>query len=133
MYDIIDPNRTFGLEAFNLWGIREDMKDVEFIMHNGILYDMPTLDKVLGFNSEKKGIKIQDTYRMSQTLWPDMPGGHSVENWLKKLKGPNQKVQNEQWTEWDPIMIQRCKSDVLGTEEIYNELLRETEQRKQYC
>lgn len=92
------------------------------IGHNIIAFDIPILSKLLGYDFKEK---IIDTLVISRVLDPDREGGHSLEAWMKRIGGINQKVQNESWDKWDPIMLERCKSDVLGTEEVFKRLLKE--------
>ncbi len=108
----------------NKLGKRKDCFEVIdcIIGHNIINYDLPLLKKLWRF--EYKG-DVQDTLLMSRVLYPDRPGGHSLENWMTIIGGNNQKVQNEAWDKWDSVMLERCKSDVLATEEVYKRLLEE--------
>lgn len=89
--------------------------------HNGISYDWFAIKQTLGY--EYAG-KLIDTLVMSRVLFPDRPGGHSVEAWAKKLGG-EQKVENEDWSEFSENMLIRCRSDVNIQEQIYNYLLKE--------
>jgi hypothetical protein len=120
---------TFPLRVFRNYAKRADMVGTEFIMHNGIAYDAPVLRKVLDMKMDNH---ILDTLIMSRLLYPDRDGGHSLESWMKRMGGSNQKVQNEKWDKFDSNMIVRCKSDVLATEQVYKELLAETERNKLY-
>lgn len=90
-------------------------------MHNGIGYDWFAIKQTLGY--EYAG-KLIDTLVMSRVLFPDRLGGHSVEAWAKKLGG-EQKVENEDWSEFSENMLIRCRSDVNIQEQIYNYLLKE--------
>lgn len=104
-----------------------DTYDV-IIGHNCIGYDFPMLRKLFGW--EYKGIKV-DTLLMSRTQRPNRrtPAGcdappHSVEAWAVRLGG-QQKVANEDWTKFTPLMLERCKADVAIQEKLYHALLAE--------
>lgn len=91
------------------------------VFHNGIFYDWFAFKQTLGY--EYKG-KLIDTLVMSRVLFPDRPGGHSVEAWAKRLGG-EQKVENEDWSQFTENMLVRCRSDVNIQEQIYNQLQKE--------
>lgn len=100
------------------------------IGHNICQYDFPLLRKLYGW--EFKGQMI-DTLLMSRTQRPNRvvppdytgdAGPNSVEVWAHRLGG-QQKVEQEQWTEYDPNMLVRCEADVNIQHKIYDELLRE--------
>ena len=90
------------------------------IMHNGICYDIPLLEKI--YNYEFKG-QLIDTLIMSRVLWPDRPWGHSVDKWGKHLG--MQKVENDEWLVFTPTILERCRVDVLIQLEIYKRLTKE--------
>lgn len=104
------------------------------IGHNFLEFDVWVLDK-LGI--AKRSViehKIIDTLVMSTVLNPDRPipkgvsakaGPHSVEAWSIRLRGKNEKVKNEDWSQFTPNMLARCESDVKLNEEIYYALTKE--------
>lgn len=100
----------------------------ELILHNGIGYDFPVLKKL--YNFEYDGI-VTDTLILSRLLNPDRPlpkgyvgrASHSVEAWGYRFG--HMKPSHEDWSQYSPEMLHRCKSDVLITEKIYYELLKE--------
>lgn len=69
---------------------------------------------------------------MSRTQRPsrELPRGckgnapHSVEAWAVRLGG-TQKVQNEDWSQFTPLMLERCQADVEIQHKIYEFLLEE--------
>lgn len=106
-----------------------DSVDV-LIMHNGIGFDWPLLEKL--FNYEYKGKKV-DTLIMSRLLNPrrqrpfncpnKKTGPHSVESWGYRVgRG---KPDHEDWSVFSPEMLHRCTEDVEIQHLIYNELLKE--------
>jgi DNA polymerase III alpha subunit (gram-positive type) len=98
------------------------------IGHNVIGYDIPLLSKLgkLDLEDFYSNHKVIDTLVLSRLLYPDRGGGHSIEAWAERFK--MQKVQNEVWDRYDPIMDERCLTDVQITERVYNRLMWEKEQ-----
>lgn len=92
------------------------------IGHNIIDYDLPVLKKLYGIDIK---VPLIDTYVWSSTLRPDRYGGHSIAA-LGKKHGMS-KVENEDWSTYDPIMLDRCRSDVGITYKVYLDLLKEAE------
>ena len=63
---------------------REWSKKIDtFIMHNGISFDAPVLNRLLGCNIKLS--QIRDTLIESQLYNPIRDGGHSLEAWGKTL------------------------------------------------
>lgn len=102
------------------------------IMHNGIGYDWPALKKL--YNWEFKGKKV-DTLLMSRLLNPKrlLPphcpdrsiGPHSIEAWGYRVgRG---KPSHNNWKEFSPEMLHRCKEDVEILALVYEELIKESE------
>lgn len=93
----------------------------KIVMHNGIQYDFPIMKNngIIDVPFEKQ----VDTLVLSRLYYPDREGGHSVENWGRKLGYP--KVGYDSWEEFDEDMLFRCKTDVEIQTEIYKALLRE--------
>ena len=86
------------------------------IMHNGIGYDFPLLEKMWGYNY--KGRRV-DTLLISRLHNPDrqMPRGmkgksgpHSVEAWGYRFG--RAKPEHEDWTQFSEEMLYRCTEDV---------------------
>lgn len=108
-----------------------DTVDV-LIMHNGISYDWPLLNKLLGY--EYKGRKV-DTLIMSRLHQPNrLPpfgytgkgGPNSVEAWGYRLG--RWKPEHEDWSQFSVEMLHRCYEDVEIQHLIYKELLKEKEE-----
>lgn len=89
------------------------------IGHNCIAFDFPVLRKLYGW--EFKGSKV-DTLIMSRIQRPKRQA-HSVEYWGEKLG--YKKVQNEIWDRFNPIILERCRTDVEIQHHIYKALLEE--------
>lgn len=106
-----------------------DSVDV-LIMHNGVGYDWPLLEKLYGY--KYKGKKV-DTLLMSRLLNPKriLPpncpnkkaGPHSVEAWGYRVgRG---KPEHEDWSKYSDEMLHRCSEDVEIQHLIFNKLKEE--------
>jgi hypothetical protein len=102
------------------------------IMHNGIGYDWPLLEKLYGYKF--KGQKV-DTLIMSRLLNPKRivpfncpnkkAGPHSVEAWGWRVgRG---KVEHNDWSAYSEEMLHRCSEDVEIQHLIFNALQKEAE------
>lgn len=100
------------------------------IMHNGIYYDLPLLNKLYGY--EFKG-KVVDTLWMSRLQNPKRKvpyncpnktcGPHSVEAWGYRLgRG---KPEHNDWSRFSEDMLHRCIEDTEIQFLIYKYLLKE--------
>ena len=84
-------------------------KNVEqFIMHNGISFDAPVLNRLTG--STIKLHQIRDTLIESQLYNPIREGGHSLKAWGERLEFP--KIEFEEFEYYTPEMLEYCKQDV---------------------
>ena len=100
------------------------------IGHNIIKYDIAVFKKLHTFNFTGELI---DTLVVSRLQWPDRPNpkgyvgkaSHSVEAY--GVRFGQKKPEHEDWSQFSPKMLHRCKEDVLITEKIYNYLLEERE------
>lgn len=106
-----------------------DTVDV-LIMHNGLGYDLPLLEKL--YRYVFKG-KVVDTLIMSRLLNPKrlLPfhcenrkaGPHSIEAWGYRVgRG---KPEHNDWGFFSPEMLHRCTEDVEILELVYDALLEE--------
>ena len=78
-----------------------------FIMHNGISFDAPILNRLTG--STIKPSQIRDTLIESQLFNPIREGGHSLEAWGKRLKFS--KGECNDFTTFSEDMLQYCERD----------------------
>ena len=113
---IFDPERMY---SFKNWA-----KDVDtFIMHNGLSFDAPVLNRLL--NAEILPGNIIDTLILSQLFNPIREKGHGLKAWGEKLnilkggEGVNFLVYNK-------AMLDYCIQDVHITHAVYNELKKES-------
>ena len=112
-YDVERDNIREGVEAI--------MGADEIICHNVLGHDLPLLDKlgydVMGY----KGL-VFDTMIFSQILNPERYK-HSLEYFGEKLRIA--KPEHEDWSQYTPEMLHRCKIDVDINEATYHYLMRE--------
>lgn len=93
--------------------------DDKLILHNGIMYDLPVLEKLWGI--KYKVNQVYDTLLMSRVLEPDRNGGHSLEAWGKRVGIP--KIEYNEFNNPDiNKLVDYCKGDVEITQKIYNKL-----------
>ena len=97
-------------------------KNVEqFIMHNGISFDAPVLNRLTG--STIKLHQIRDTLIESQLYNPIREGGHSLKAWGERLEFP--KIEFEEFEYYTPEMLEYCKQDVRLTHKLAQHLDKE--------
>ena len=106
-----------------------DTVDV-LVMHNGLGYDLPMLEKLYGYVF--KG-KVVDTLIMSRLLKPKRlvpfncpnkkAGPHSIESWGYRVgRG---KPEHNDWEVFSPEMLHRCSEDVEILVLVYDALMEE--------
>ena len=88
---------------FGVWSNQIDT----FIMHNGISFDAPVLNRLTGSNIKLN--QIRDTLIESQLYNPIRDDGHSLEAWGKKLG--YKKGDFHDFSEYTPEMLEYCKRD----------------------
>jgi len=84
----------------------------EFIMHNGISFDAPLLNKFTGANLKLS--QIRDTLIESQLYNPIRDGGHSLESWGKRFNSPKGDLKDFRY--YSPEMLEYCKQDTVITD-----------------
>ena len=92
-----------------------------FVMHNGISFDAPVLNRLLGCNIKLN--QIRDTLIESQLYNPIRDGGHSLEAWGKTLGF--EKGDFHDFSEYSPEMLEYCKRDTEVTRLVAQELEKE--------
>ena len=95
---------------FREWSKRIDT----FIMHNGISFDAPVLNRLTG--SDIRLDQIRDTLIESQLYNPVRDGGHSLESWGKRLG--SEKIEYNDFNHFSPEMLEYCKQDVNVTQKL---------------
>ena len=81
-----------------------------FIMHNGVSFDAPILNRLTG--SEIKLSQVRDTLIESQLYNPIRDKGHSLASWGERLGFP--KGEHTEFEYYSPEMLEYCKQDVLS-------------------
>ena len=120
----VDTNLVTIFDPDSLYSFKNWAKDVDtFIMHNGLSFDAPILNRLL--NAEILPGNIIDTLILSQLFNPIREKGHGLKAWGEKLnmlkggEGVNFLVYNR-------AMLDYCKQDVEITHAVYNELKKES-------
>jgi DNA polymerase I-like protein with 3'-5' exonuclease and polymerase domains len=113
---VFDPDSMY---SFNNWAKNVD----KFIMHNGLSFDAPVMNRLLGTNITPD--KIIDTLILSQLFNPIREKGHSLKAWGEKLNMPK-GGEDVNFSTYDFNMLQYCKQDVEITHAVYNHLVNES-------
>ena len=100
--------------AFPVWATQVD----NFIMHNGISFDAPIINKLIGETINLNS--VVDTLILSQLYNPLREGGHSLKEWGNKLSLPKQEIDS--FSSFTEEMLEYCKQDINITYKLYNEL-----------
>ena len=120
----IDTNIVYVWDSSNMYGFKSWAKDVDkFIMHNGLSFDAPVLNKLL--DADILPGNIVDTLILSQLFNPIREKGHSLKAWgekLNMLKGG----KDVNFFKYNQAMLDYCKQDVEITHAVYNELKKES-------
>ena len=96
--------------------------------HNGHLYDLPILQKLLNWKPKPEQ-KLIDTMIMSQVQnYKRFGFGHSLAKWGEFFNYP--KVEHEDWSQYSQEMRHRCVVDVKLNVKVYNYLVTELNSRK---
>ena len=82
---VFDPS---NMHVFKNWS-----KDIDqYIMHNGLSFDAPVLNRLLGTNI--KPSQVLDTLILSQLFNPMREGGHGLKAWGDRFKFPKGSIEN---------------------------------------
>ena len=79
----------------------------QYIMHNGISFDGPILNRLA--NAKIRPAQIRDTLIESQLYNPVRDGGHSLQSWGERLNYT--KGDFNEFEEYSPEMLQYCIRD----------------------
>ena len=115
--DTGETNEWYGesLSEFASWSKRVDL----FIMHNGVSFDAPVLNKLTG--STIKLSQVRDTLILSQIANPMLDGGHSLKAWGERLG--DYKTEYSNFSHFNMEMLEYCRQDVAVTVRLYKHLL----------
>ena len=90
----------------------------EFVMHNGVSFDAPILNRLTGSNIKLS--QVRDTLIESQLYNPIREGGHSLGAWGERLKFPKGECNDFKFYTED--MLSYCKRDTELTKRLANTL-----------
>ena len=79
----------------------------QYIMHNGISFDGPILNRLA--NAKIRPDQIRDTLIESQLYNPVRDGGHSLQSWGERLN--YNKGEFHEFSEYSPEMLEYCIRD----------------------
>lgn len=97
------------------------------IGHNAISYDVPVLNRLTGYTLPSS--RVVDTQVLGYLYAPKLGGGHSLAAWGERFGIAKVGTDIEQWDVYEPIMLERCVSDVRITEKLYLTLFEKMNQR----
>jgi DNA polymerase-1 len=90
----------------------------QFIMHNGVSFDAPILNRLTGSNIKLS--QVRDTLIESQLYNPIRDGGHSLRSWGERL-GYN-KGDYSDFTRFTKEMLEYCQKDTEITRQVADKL-----------
>ena len=112
-------------KEFGEWSKKID----QFIMHNGISFDAPLLNKFTG--STITPLQVRDTLLESQLFTPVRVGGPSLESWGERLGFA--KLDFHDFSEFSPLMLEYCQRDVELTRKLAQNLELEKKKFSNQC
>lgn len=113
-------NSDYEIEDFN--SFVKNNSEATFIFHNGIAFDIPALNRLIGTTFVEKNVR--DTLVMSRLANQERDGGHSLENWGKILSFP--KIEFTDFNSgFSMEMLKYCIQDCKLTGRVYFRLLKE--------
>tara|TARA_R100000664_G_scaffold17170_4_gene26062 strand:+ start:606 stop:2240 length:1635 start_codon:yes stop_codon:yes gene_type:complete len=128
---ITEDNKEHYWTGDDCFKFKDWSKNIDqFIMHNGISFDAPVLNKLIGTNIQMS--QIRDTLIESQLFNPIREGGHSLKAWGKKLN--YRKFDYDNFDAFTLEMLEYCKQDTRLTKKVseYLEIEGKTFSKKSY-
>lgn len=115
--DTGDVKKWYGdnIKDFATWSDKVSI----FVMHNGVSFDAPVLNRLTGSNIPLR--KVRDTLILSQLLDPSLEGGHSLAAWGERLGFP--KIDYKDFASFNEEMLTYCVNDVKLTVKLYKHLV----------
>jgi len=112
----VDSGKVYPFPPDMVHGFRDWSRGVkQFIMHNGLSFDAPVCNRLLG--TDIKPSQIVDTLVLSQLFNP-IREGHSLKAWGDRLGFPKGDV--ETFEVYTPDMLEYCKQDVNITHKLFS-------------
>jgi DNA polymerase I len=108
-------------ECINNWPSFSKQNITSYVMHNGISFDAPALNRLTGTRISVD--QIEDTMIMSQITNPMRDNGHSLDAWGQTLGFP--KTEFNDWSHCSDEMVKYCINDVELTARVYATLKNE--------
>ena len=90
-----------------------------FVFHNGLGYDAPGLNKIVGTRLTTGD--VVDTQLMSMLYSPSLDGGHSLAAWGKRIGFP--KTEFNDFTRYTPEMEEYCINDTKLGKKVFLQLV----------
>ena len=103
--------------VYDLEKLLSYMSTSKLIFHNGIMFDIPAIQKFFPTWEPKK---VEDTFILSSLFEPDRLGGHSLAQWGKETG--EFKIDHEDWSVFSREMLNRCVRDADLTESRWESL-----------
>jgi DNA polymerase I-like protein with 3'-5' exonuclease and polymerase domains len=118
----IDTNVSTVFDPSNMHVFKNWSKDIEqYIMHNGLSFDAPVLNRLLGTNI--KPSQVLDTLILSQLFNPLREGGNGLKAWGDRFNFPKGEINN--FAKYTDELRKYCMQDVEITHKLYNHLKKE--------
>jgi DNA polymerase I len=112
--------RSHNTKEISEWITAKKAEGCKFIGHNIIGYDAPTLNRLLA--TKLTPSDVIDTLILSMLYSPSLEGGHSLEEWGKRLTFPKQDYND--FSQWTPEMEDYCMNDAELCRRIYMRLIK---------
>jgi DNA polymerase III epsilon subunit-like protein len=94
--------------------------DALWVTHNGIEFDIPTINRLVGTNIPVT--RVVDTFVLSMLYMPTLEGGHSLDAWAKRVGMV--KIDFHDWAKYSDEMAVYCLRDTRITTEVFIRLAR---------
>lgn len=98
----------------------QERPDVYWVTHNGIEFDVPTCNRLLGLGVPVT--RVIDTFVLSMLYMPTLERGHSLEEWAKRVG--MEKYEFNDWSKYSEEMAVYCLQDTRITTEVFLRLSR---------
>jgi DNA polymerase-1 len=92
-----------------------DNKDIIWVTHNGISFDIPVINRLLKVNIPAS--RVVDTFVLSMLYHPTLEGGHSLDEWAKRVG--QEKIDFKDWSAFSEDMERYCVQDARITAEVF--------------